>query len=95
MAFHLVPILLTFLLDLDSTRHSNTEEVAAGAADAAVDDDDVDVEVKKNHWLWWVDMRDYYVVGKTQMISSGVAGFGEKGEGKVGLWFQIGEGNID
>ena len=37
-------------------------------------------------------MRDYYVVGKTQMISSGVAGFGEKGEGKVGLWFQIGEG---
>lgn len=51
MAFHLVPILLTFLLDLDSTRHSNTEEVAAGAADAAVDDDDVDVEVKKNHWL--------------------------------------------
>lgn len=45
MAFHLAPTLLTFLLDLDSTRHSNTEEVAA---DAVVVVDDDDVQVKKN-----------------------------------------------
>ena len=90
MAFHLAPTLLTFLLDLDSTRHSNTEEVAA---DAVVVVDDDDVQVKKNLGLWLVDMRDCYVVGKTQMISSGVAGFGKMGEGKVSLlWFQIGEG---
>lgn len=45
MAFHLAPPLPTFLVDLDSKHHSNTEEAVVDDADVDVADVDVDVAV--------------------------------------------------